>query len=205
MVTEGRFQAWVIGVLCWVGIAGQLQAQEHPYIGSYELREIAPGVMVNWSIRGGNTCEGMDVERSLDGVNFTSVYHLEGICGDVDQPMPYRFFDADPPEFRQVYYRIKLGFDGYSSVKDLFVQQLKESDHRFFPNPVLDRATLVVRTASAQGTDLRVFDASGALVYKLDRLPGQEFKLDLADLPAGAYSYQATSGSARIAGRFVKQ
>lgn len=182
----------------------QAQGQEHPYIDGFTLQEMTSGVMIDWNIRGGNTCEGMDVERSLDSLHFEAVHRFEGICGNVDRPMPYRFFDPDPPGFRKIHYRIKLGSVGYSSVKGLFVQQLKESDHRFYPNPVRKEATLLLYTVTGT-VDLRIFDARGSLVRTFNTRTGPELKLDLADLPSGIYLYEAFDPTQRVRGRFIKE
>ena len=185
--------------------AGKGFAQEHPFLSAYLLTEVPSGVLVNWTINGGSTCNGQDVERSSDSVNFVAVHRIQGICGSSESAFPYTWIDPAPPEFSKLYYRIKLGYDGYSSVKSLFFEQLKESDHRFFPNPARDEATLVMNIPLNSTFDLRIRDSSGMLVMEQRHHRGPSVKLALQELRAGTYIYQATSGARGFSGRFVKE
>ena len=72
----------------------------------------------------GTSCNGTDVERSIDGTSFTGVFRIDGICGDGTEPVPYSWLDAAPPELSTIYYRVKLGINGYSSVMAVVFDQL---------------------------------------------------------------------------------
>ncbi|MGB3526780.1 MAG: T9SS type A sorting domain-containing protein [Flavobacteriales bacterium] len=180
-------------------------AQEHPFLSEYSLNELSNGVLVTWTIHGGSTCDGQEVQRSTDSLNFTTVHVIQGICGSPESSTPYIWFDPTPPELSKVYYKLKLGFDGYSSVKSVFFAQLNESEQRFFPNPVTDVATLVVDAKPNTPVDLLVFDGSGKLVVSLNGLNGPTLDVPVRKLPAGVYSYRASTPTGRsFSGRFVK-
>ncbi|MBK7247105.1 MAG: hypothetical protein IPI05_05505 [Flavobacteriales bacterium] len=59
------------------------------------MTDLPNGVLVNWTIHGGSTCDGQDVERSTDSVNFVMVHRIQGICGSSESSTPYTWFD--PP------------------------------------------------------------------------------------------------------------
>ncbi|MCI1752031.1 MAG: T9SS type A sorting domain-containing protein [Flavobacteriales bacterium] len=192
-------------ILVFVAVLfGTVQAQEHPFLSAYALTELPNGVLVNWTIHGGSTCDGQEVQRSTDSVNFVPVHTIEGICGSPESSTPYTWFDPTPPELSKVYYRIKLGFDGYSSVKSVFYAQLDQSQQRFFPNPVRDEATLVLNVSLNSTLDIRIWNAGGEMVMERSGLVGPAINLDLQALPAGPYIYRATSGAKNFNGRFVK-
>ncbi len=181
-----------------------LCAQEHPFITSYELTELDGAIRIEWSIFGG-TCNGQDVERSTDGSNFGTVHRIEGICGGSETPVPYNWTDPEPPEFTTVYYRVKLGVEGYTSVKAVEFDQLTTSDQRFFPSPMNGSATLVLNVQNGAAVDLFIHDASGREILALIGLPGPTLALELPSATSGTYSYRALSDGRVFEGRFVRE
>lgn len=180
-----------------------MRAQEHPFIAHYELSELSGGIRVDWTIQGGSTCNGQEVERSSDGINFTEVHHIAGICGDPTNAVSYQWFDASPPELSTVFYRIQLGFEGYSSVKSLEYEQIETSDQRFFPSPMNEVATLLLKVPIGTAVDLSVWNSNGQLVHQRTNIGGK-VDLVLPGLRAGVYSYRALSDGKVFSGRFVK-
>ncbi|MBL0126426.1 MAG: T9SS type A sorting domain-containing protein [Flavobacteriales bacterium] len=193
-----------IAIGCMIFLGGLAHAQEHPFIEAYTLSELEGSIRIDWTMHGGSTCNGQDVERSSDGVTFVAVHRIEGICGDPSFSVPFNWLDEAPPEFSTVFYRIKLGFDGYSSVKSVTFAQLTTSLQRFFPSPVRDQATLALNAGSGDLVDLRIVDASGRLVIEQLGVAGPVIVLQLSGLPQGLYTYLAISSGRRFAGRFVK-
>lgn len=179
-------------------------AQEHPFIAAYTLTELEGSIRIDWTMQGGSTCNGQDIERSTDGVIFENVHRIAGICGDPSASVPFSWLDASPPAFSTVYYRIKLGFDGYTSVKSLVFDQLTASTQRFFPSPVIDIATLALNIGQGDVVDLVILDASGRVILERPGLVGSVQRLELSALPQGTYMFVAISSARRFVGRFVK-
>jgi hypothetical protein len=182
-----------------------LAAQEHPFIAAYDLTVLEGGIRIDWTIQGGNTCTGQEVERSTDGVDFVSVHRIDGICGDPAVAVPYAWFDGSPPEFSKVFYRIKLGADGYTSIKWVLFDQLTTSEMRFFPSPMSGTATLVLNIPNSSTFDLRIWDASGSLVFERFDIAGASTSVVLPGAARGAFHYRATSNGRTFTGRFLKQ
>lgn len=145
-----------------------------------------------------------EVERSTDGVVFAPVHRIDGICGDPLIARSYAWVDQEPPEFSTVHYRVKLGFDGYTSIKAVVFDQLTTSDQRFFPSPMTGEATLVVNVRSLATIDLRIWSSSGQLVFERVGATGPAVPISMAEAPAGVYVYQAASDGRLFVGRFVK-
>lgn len=179
-----------------------LEAQEHPFIAHYELTELDGAIRIDWSLLGGS-CDGQDVERSTDGSTFSSVHRIDGICGGSSEPVPYTWTDPLPPEFTTVYYRVKLGVEGFTSVKSVLFDQLTESEQLFFPSPTKGEATLVLNVRSSAAADLFIWDASGRSVHVRIGIPGPVIGISLPGAAAGAYSYRAVSEGRVFDGRFV--
>ncbi len=179
-------------------------AQENPLIASYELTELDGAIRIDWSIQGG-TCNGQDVERSTDGNNFTGVHHIEGICGGSGAPVPYSWTDATPPEYTTVYYRVKLGIVGYTSVMSVNFDQLTTSAQRFFPSPMNGEATLVLNVTGKAAVDLFIWDPSGRLMQQQEGVPGPVLSITLPGTASGVYHYRAISDGRVFEGQFVRE
>ncbi|MCB0765432.1 MAG: T9SS type A sorting domain-containing protein [Flavobacteriales bacterium] len=181
------------------------QGQEHPIISHYALTELDGAIAVDWTIRGGSTCDGQQVERSTDGITFVAVHRISGICGDGSVPVEYHWIDNDPPEFTEVRYRIELGVQGHSSVMSVVFDQLTKSDQRFFPSPMHDQATLLLNVPRSSPVELRILDATGRLVLQRNVTFTGGIPITLPGAPAGIYTYVAQAGGRTFTGRFVKE
>lgn len=179
--------------------------EEHPFIQSYDLTVLDGRIRVAWTMQGGSTCFGLDVERSTDGIDFQQVHRIEGICGDPTIAVPFSWIDGSPPELSTVYYRIMFGLEGYSSVKSVEFHQLTTSSYRFFPSPTRGEARLLLNVEPSASVDVRIYDAMGGLVLERSGSLGNDIQLFLVDLASGTYTFQAVSEGQRSIGRFVKE
>jgi hypothetical protein len=180
-------------------------AQGQSFIGSFTLTEVnSGGISVDWTIQSGNTCDGIDVERSTDSLNFVTVHHIEGICGSIDSPVSYHWFDPSPPELATAYYRLRLGFFGHSMVRSIFYGQLSGSSQRIYPNPASDKTTLVLNVRSASPIEVRLFAMNGQLVLVRSAASGPHVEVDLTGLPVGMYTYRAVAEGRTFTGKLVK-
>lgn len=181
------------------------QGEEHPFIKSFDLTVLDGRVQVAWTMQGGSTCDGSEVLRSTNGVDFSVAHRIDGLCGDAALDVPFSWMDDAPPEFSTLYYRIRLGNEGYSSIKSVEFIQLTESDLRFFPSPTTGIATLLLNVKASAQVDLLIFDAMGHVVMEQGGLKGREHEIVLPDIPAGMYVYVASSEGKLFRGRFVKE
>jgi len=181
------------------------QSDEHPFIRTFTLTVLDGRVQVDWTMQGGSTCDGSEVLRSTDGVGFSVIHRIEGICGDPILDVPFGYRDDSPPELSRIYYRINLGLEGYSSIKFVDFAQLTESQQRFFPSPVRTTATLVLNVPGSARVDLGIFDMGGRSVWERKGMVGREHMLELGFLQAGVYLYVADVAGRRFQGRFAKE
>lgn len=181
------------------------QESEHPFIESFTLTMQDGRVLVDWVMKGGTSCDGSEVERSLNGVDFVRVHRIEGICGDPSVPVAFSWADDDPVELSTMHYRIVFGSQGRSSTKAVSFDQLVRSEQRFFPSPANSTATLLLKVPASAQVDLLIADAAGRVMLRREGLVGARHELDLFAFPAGTYNYVAVADGRRFEGRFVKQ
>jgi len=92
-------------------------------------------VHLNWSIAQGNLCNGQGIQRSSDGLYFSTIGFLDGVCGSLSESVKYTFTDSLPPANSTVYYRIDLGPYGFSeSASVLFIDAGQRPFHIYTDN-----------------------------------------------------------------------
>lgn len=176
---------------------------EHPFIARFELIELDGLVRVEWTLAGGNTCNGMDVERSLDGTFFEAVHRIPGICGDPNAEVSYEWVDAEPAELSTLYYRIRLGSDGISSVKQVRFEQLVETQILAYPVPCSSELNVLLNVPLNEQVELRIYSADGREVILYQGI-GKAHQLAVGQLALGRYSFRVVAGDQLFQGGFVK-
>lgn len=110
------FRIWHIFLVMQLVPHMMVSAQlPHPILRIFEGKVVEGQVRLNWIINGGNTCEGIRIQRSENGSFFTTIGEIEGVCGSPDADVPYVFVDEDPLSYTESYYRLELGTQGYST------------------------------------------------------------------------------------------
>ena len=179
------------------------RAQEHPFLSAFTLTENTASITLDWTLVAGSTCAGTKVERSQNGVDFTVVHEIFGVCGAIEQPVDYSWIDPAPPEFSAVYYRLQLGVNGSSSIQSLVFDQLVTTEQRAYPSPTADEVTIAVRLPQQAKVDIRLYDARGALVLERLGMNGPVHTLSLAAKSAGVYLYDVENDGRHFRGRLV--
>ena len=154
-------------------------------------------VILNFTMKQGNTCNGIDIHRSTDSLQFDGIGSIEGVCGSASFDIPYSFVDESPRLNAINYYRLDLKQLGYSEVISLHVY-----DHskklQLFPIP----AGEVVKCYSSEGISgsaaITVFGIDGR-IYMESVQRENPFDLDVSTLSQGSYILKYESGSTNIA------
>jgi len=188
-----------------LGLHGMAQSDEHPFIESFTLSVQEGRVLVQWTMKGGSTCDGSAVERSTDGETFVPVHSIEGLCGDPELAVPFSWADADPPELSTLYYRIVFASEGRSSVKNVRFEQLNRSELRLYPSPTDGLSTVLLRVPASAQVELRVLDSNGRVVFERLKQVGRSHQIDLTGFAAGAYAVIAIADGRRFDARLVKR
>jgi hypothetical protein len=174
---------------------GDLSAAALPvnFMG-FDARKASSGVQITWKVAGEENVNHYEVERSLDGRNFTSIASVA-----TDKKDTYTYFDATSNG--TVYYRIKnVDNDGkfkYSTIARL-VNGKSEIVLKAFPQPVLSQLTLqhpVIRATSV----VTVTTADGRIVKTIKPSSGsmQTF-IDMSNLQGGMYMVRFDSGEGNV-------
>ena len=91
------------------------------------------------TIKGGIQCSGLQVQRSIDSINFIQVYEFPGVCGSPGADESYVWVDDFPVKNARNYYRLEIGNLGIvSDHKSVFFQYFEGDKLLITPNPCED-------------------------------------------------------------------
>lgn len=121
-------------------------------------------IQLSFTIAGGNTCLGIDIQRSVDSIQFTTIGSIAGICGSNDKDENYTYKDEAPMVNQPNYYRLVLGQLGNSDF--ISVPYLDYSEGLvIFPNPVTESTLVYFANEKNESSTVKIFDAGGILQF----------------------------------------
>lgn len=149
---------WIL-LICFAEASGQFSP-----LSQFSGFQQGSSVQLSFTIKGGNTCLGTDIERSSDSIHFEKIGSIAGICGSSDQDESYAFTDAAPLANEVNYYRLLLGQLGYSTVIGVSYLDYKNG-LLIFPNPVTVNSTCYFPNDNRDLVVLRIHDAKGTMHF----------------------------------------
>jgi len=155
--------------------------------------QVEETVFLRWTMGAGNTCEDTYVERSADGISYERIGLIGGICGSPDQEITFEYTDTVPLVNQTAYYRLLLGYFGYTSPKT--VEFVRYNDRGYFigPNPFSDFTRIAFENDDDEEYRLLVSDMQGRIVLEM-MTTGNEFLIRREELGAGIYAVRLFNG-----------
>lgn len=174
-----------------------------PYLSKFFAVQVDETVYVRWTINAGSTCNDTYIERSEDGISYSRIGLIGGICGSPDLPVTYEFTDTMPLVNRTSYYRLVLGYLGYSSPKTLEFIRFNDKGYFLGPNPFNDHTRITFKNDENREYRLIITDMKGRQV--MERMTtGHEFFIRREELEAGTYMFRlSASNQDAISGKII--
>jgi hypothetical protein len=176
----------IIVILIAIGMSSIASAQQHELLGYFEGNIKNNQILLNWSVVKGKTCSGIRIFHSIDNVNYTEIGEIKGICGSVSDEITYNLVDFAPVSNEKNYYKLELGFQGYSTPLILDFQNISDNGYSIFPNPGVEKFQIFI-SGSGEPTELYIYDLTGRLSGRFDSNSGQLFTVPTNDWKPGVY------------------
>ena len=148
-------------------------------------------VLVSWSTQSEQNSARFDVERSIDGINFTRVGQLTA-AGYSTSLRNYLFTDGTAAK-TMLFYRLKM-IDANGSYKLSAVRVVAKADtdmqeFLLYPNPAISYVNIALTNTAAKDMQVQIINQLGQLVKTTGISKGtQLIKLDISMLPKGIYA-----------------
>jgi hypothetical protein len=169
-------------------------------------------VLVSWSASDEMNTSSFEVERSLDGINFTDLGSVS-VNKSPGETHEYSFNDyLQSVNSSVLYYRLKMiNFDGTFSYSKIAVVSLDQAELKFsvFPNPTTDYAVLRFSSDKQSVALMKLMDNSGReIMLKSFTVTNGNNSLmvdQLGNLPKGIYVIQVLVNNSLYNSKLVKQ
>lgn len=170
--------------LCSVN--GNLYAQQHPLLESFKAIQIKDEVRLDFGIKGGSSCQGVQLERSLDGDDYEVVDLIPGVCGGSEFIEYYAVYDSTPVKNQLMYYRLELGQQGITTPLTFRYIPLKNGIN-IYPNPSSSAQEVRISNPFRLSFTVLVLSPLGEEIVRIPSLNLDTFLLDSSELGKGIY------------------
>lgn len=159
--------------------------------------------------------KGFDVERSLDGVNYTSIGFVNSLAanGNSSVKLDYAFTDNNVTGARQYYRLRQVDFDNRSKLSNIVLLKSDKPNvitlNGMFPNPAATVVNLMLSSPVKDKVQLVVTDMNGRImmVRQLNvEMGSNTLPVNVAALAGGTYMVKMVSSTGEVStGKLLKQ
>jgi hypothetical protein len=132
---------------------------------------------------------------------FEQIGEIEGLCGNVSEPVDYQFRDTSPATFRTQYYKLELGLNGPSSVQEIYFDQLRQQDQLVVYDNNGGGAEIYLRIPTTAEVELLLYDVFGKLILSERIGSGYRIRLPRPLESSGIYLYSVNYNGRKYSGR----
>lgn len=126
---------------------GTLIGQEyHPALSAFLYIKERDKVILTWTIKRNNSCNGIGIYRSNDFEDYILIGRIEGICGSADNETNFTFVDSSPDIQGINYYKLSIGLEGETN------PPLKVEYIKYPPNGIL-----IIPNPSSQSYPIEIY------------------------------------------------
>ena len=173
----------------------------HPILRYFTGAVINDQVRLSWVVYGGSTCNGIIIERSIDGAAFEVIGDIAGICGSPDTDIPYVFLDETPVPNQVNYYRLEMGTQGYSTPIAINFVPLNNEGYNLRLSSGGGSVNIFFSNGNREVANVGLFDAVGRSVYQSSTQESFT-SIPLNSSPAGIYIFRILVDGSQVSGKF---
>ncbi|MFT6148615.1 MAG: hypothetical protein ACJAUH_001301 [Saprospiraceae bacterium] len=153
-------------------------------------------VRLDWETASEINNSGFQIERSVDGIEFSKIGWVDGNGTSFNQNS-YQYLDNQVNINQRYYYRLKqIDIDGtsdYSSIKTAILSS-KEGNVFVYPNPASDRITINTDEALLEKNDIALYLINSlGQVLSVSSINSAQTTVSVQHLPSGVYFYRVVS------------
>ena len=171
-------------------------AKSQSILSDFDIDLSEGKVLVAWTIKSGNVCNGMQILRSKDSISFVLIEDIQGVCGNLSSSVSYTFTDQTPILNTTNYYKINFGGQQESHVLGIEVVNVINNSYLLKPNPVSGASDLYFQNDNQNEMVLKVFDDFGDVIY-LVQTYSNKFVLDSTAFSSGIYYFSLENQKTR--------
>lgn len=170
---------------------------------------------LKWTTSTEQNNKGFEVQRSLDGVNYTSIGFVNSLApgGSSSGQLNYTFADNSVTGSRQFYRLRQVDFDGNSKLSNIVLLKSDKPSlitiDGMFPNPATTVVNMMLSSPVKDKVQMVILDVNGRIVkvQSLNVEAGSNtLPVNVAALAGGTYMVKLISSTGDVStGKLVKQ
>ena len=165
-------------------------------LGNFSYTLINKTIRLNWETFSESNTKNFAIERSSDGINFTTIGNINA-AGNSSDKKTYSFIDKN---LRYInYYRIKqVDADGkFSYTKMLYIKVPQANPLEVLGNVVKGNLQIAIRLPQSEIASLQLYDFSGRMIQQFKATEGNQ-TLHFASFSAGSYLLQLVTKDGQV-------
>ena len=143
----------------------RVSAQSETYENYFYAQIMGENVVLNFELRTGAICFGIQVERRSEHDNFEQIGVIPGICGSEDHPVSFVFRDENPLTNQRSFYRLIFNELGISREIEVFVPDLSEKPYSLAIEPNAQKLAVFFRNTLGQTVHASFFSLEGKTLF----------------------------------------
>jgi hypothetical protein len=171
-----------------LALAAPAMAQGDDFLERFSVLGNEGNVLLQWTTRSGNTCNGIEILRSTDSIHFDEVGRIAGVCGSPGEAQAFTFTDLAPVINQTNYYKLNLGSVGVSSVRAIEVVSL-QAPFLIKPHPVVAESKLYFENSNHEACTLTLISPQGQPAFTQDTR-AEYFVIDASAHFPGIYFFK---------------
>ena len=161
-------------------------------------------IELSWTTTSEQNNRGFEIQRSVDGINFTKTGWVNG-AGNSSTVQHYYFTDALPVKGKNFYRLNQIDFDGRNKLSAIRKVNFEATvDFTVYPNPVITTAQVQLNENAAM---IRLLDISGKELWRKEKnRAGGTVTIPMQYFSSGIYLLQVTNNSGEaVTQKIIKQ
>lgn len=185
-------------------------------LGEFTATQTRNGNLLSWTTVTETNNKGFDIERSADGVNFSSIASIvsKATNGNSNAQLSYDFTDNKSLSGNNYYRLQQTDKDGKSSFSQIVLIKGNKANGisigAIYPNPAKDKLSITISSGSSEKVTLSIIDVTGKVLMQksiLVNIGDLNITENISTLNQGNYLVKLTdaSGNTTDVKKIVKQ
>lgn len=164
---------------------------------SFRAQVIQNNIGLNWATSNELNSDRFDVEKSLDGVNWSKIGQVKA-AGNTTTVHTYQHTDANPVVGLQYYRLRQVDINGEYKISQVVPVRYQlntvVSNVNVFPNPAKGgNININIKNNENADASITIYNSVGQVVVKMESLSGNIFTININDLETGLYTVEVSS------------
>ena len=194
----------VVFLCCFCGSFPLTFGQGENFLDKFQAGIVQDKVLLSWTVKTGNSCNGIRILHTLDSASFIEIGTIEGICGSTSAPTNYSFTHLNPTANAKNYYKLDFGGEGFSQTIAVQYFDFSENGYVLLPNPIQSDSKLYFNNENNANTALTIYGTNGSIVHT-EKSTLNYFSISKSYLEIGNYLFvlKIEGKSSEISGKFM--